>query len=59
VYVNDRYVGIVNLYSDTYRPDRTVFSATNLSPSATYTIQIVPLPTLPGFGINVNRFIVQ
>lgn len=59
VYVNGRYVGIVNLYSDTYRPDRTVFSATNLNPSETYTIQIVPLPTLPGFGINVNRFIVQ
>jgi hypothetical protein len=58
VYINGVYAGTVNLNSVNTENDRTVFSATGLG-SGTHTIRIVPMPSLPGFSVNIDRFIVQ
>jgi hypothetical protein len=57
VYIDGVYMGIVNLNSSGTSYDATVFNWSGSS--GQHTIRIVPMPSLPGFTVNIDRFIVQ
>jgi hypothetical protein len=57
VYIDGVYVGSVSLNSANTTYDATVFNWGGNS--GQHTIKIVPMPSLPGFSVNIDRFIVQ
>jgi hypothetical protein len=57
VYIDGQYMRTVNLNSSGTFYDINVFNWSGSN--GNHTIKIVPMPSLPGFSVNIDRFIVQ